>query len=95
MNYMKYKTKEIVSILYGKFGQSTERKPMNFKYIKPGKDGYYDEAGFLDDDCGDCINSESSKYSYHCTRLKGHTGEHAAHGINGDQYCTWENTNAQ
>lgn len=65
--------------------------------LEEGDVGYFRPVPFSEDD-SHCCNATGfgllSKKHFYCTRPKGHTGPHAAHGAGLRQYATWEGSDA-
>ncbi len=58
--------------------------------------GFVDaKDGGLGEACPDCLTKEECDASLNgmawCTREKNHSGDHAAHGVDWDQFARWEN----
>lgn len=57
--------------------------------IWPGEKGYLNPAD------GESVCCQNDGQKYICTRKKGHRGDHAGHGVQGEQFDRWPREKAE
>ena len=69
---------------------------VNMRMISRGEEGFLEPADSPGSHCVELsdespLTDPQSKHDYFtCTRILGHEGDHAAHGISDTQYATWD-----